>query len=142
MATELTLRVITPERIVTDTTAASVRMPGLDGDMGVFPRHAAMVAALKPGVLRYKEGGVETVMFVAGGFAEVRDNTVRVLTSAGERPADIDADRAQQALDRARRRLAGSQVTDEGEPIDMIRAEAALQRALMRLSSRGLGGGR
>lgn len=140
MAEELTLRVITPERIVADTPASSVRMPALDGDMGVYPKHAAMVAALKPGVLRYKEAGVETVMFVAGGFAEVRDNTVRVLTSAGEAPEDIDEARAQEALDRARQRLAGSRVTDRGEPIDMIRAESALQRAVMRLSTRGLGG--
>jgi F-type H+-transporting ATPase subunit epsilon len=101
-----------------------------------------MVAALKPGLLRYKVAGIETMMFVAGGFAEVRDNTVRVLTSAGEEPEKIDAERARAALDRARRRLSGSQVTDTGEPIDMIRAEAALKRALMRLSARGLGGGR
>ena len=140
MASELTLRVITPERIVTDTTASSVRVPALDGDMGVFPRHAAMVATLKPGVLRYKEAGIETVMFVAGGFAEVRDNTVRVLTSAGEPPEDIDAERAQAAKDRARHRLTGSRVTDRGEPIDMIRAESALQRAVQRLSTRSLGG--
>lgn len=142
MANELTLRVITPERIVADTPAASVRMPGLDGDMGVFPRHAAMVAALKPGLLRYKENGAETIMCVAGGFAEVRDNTVRVLTSAGEAPDAIDYDRAQAALDRARARLAGSAVTDEGEAIDMIRAEQALQRAMARLQTRSLSGGR
>jgi len=133
--TELTLRVITPERIVSDTTAASVRIPALDGDMGIFPRHAAMVATLKPGILRYKEGGMETTMFVAGGFAEVRDNTVRVLTSAGERPEDIDAERAKAARDRARKLLAGSRVTEKGEPIDMIRAERALQRAVMRLGA-------
>ena len=45
MAEELTLRVITPDRIVLDTTASSIRLPGIDGSMGVLRGHAAMVAA-------------------------------------------------------------------------------------------------
>lgn len=140
-ARALTLRVITPERIAHDGEATSVRVPGVDGSIGILPRHAPMVAALDAGLLRWREGAAEHVMFVSGGFAEVRGSTVRVVTEAGERPADIDEERAREAERRARERLAQGQA-GEGEPLDVVRAEAALRRAIMRLQAREfLGGG-
>ncbi|HJP02967.1 MAG TPA: ATP synthase F1 subunit epsilon [Planctomycetota bacterium] len=130
---ELTLRVITPERIVLDTTAASVRVPGLDGDMGIFPRHAGMVAALDAGLVRYRADGAEQTLFVDGGFAEVRGGTVRVLTAAGESTEEIDVERARQAEERALERLSHrGEVRARESAIDFLRAEAALRRALLR----------
>ncbi len=140
MAQELTLRIITPEKIVVDTTAESVRLPGIDGDMGIYPRHAGMVSALDAGLLRYKAGGMETVMFIAGGFAEVRSGTLRVLTAAGESPEEIDRKRAEEARDRAKTLLGAGAKTTEGEPVDLMRAEAALRRGLMRLQASSRGG--
>lgn len=139
MAEELTLRIITPERTVVDTPASSVRMPATDGSMGVFPRHAAMVAALDAGELLYKQDGKEHQLFVAGGFAEVRDNTLRILTPAGEQPEEIDVERAQQAEARARERLKPQRtdVTAEEAEVDIARAQAALRRAMMRLKVYG-----
>jgi F-type H+-transporting ATPase subunit epsilon len=74
-------------------------------------------------------------MFVSGGFAEVRDNTVRVVAEAGERPAEIDEVRAREAEARARERISHDRV-ESGEPIDLLRAEYALKRALLRLQAR------
>ena len=51
----LTLRVITPERIVLDTIAREVKFPGLDGSIGVLPRHAPLVAALDAGDLTWTD---------------------------------------------------------------------------------------
>jgi F-type H+-transporting ATPase subunit epsilon len=135
MADALTLRVITPERIALDQSVSSVRIPGVDGSIGILPRHAPMVAALDVGIMHYKAGGREEVMFVSGGFAEVRDNTVRVVSQGGEKPEEIDEERAREAEARARERLSQTRVL-EGEPIDLLRAEAALTRALMRLQTR------
>jgi F-type H+-transporting ATPase subunit epsilon len=135
MADSLTLRVITPERIALDQPVSSVRIPGVDGSIGILPRHAPMVAALDSGVMRYKAGGREHAMFVAGGFAEVRDQTVRIVSQAGEKPEEIDESRAKAAEARARERLDQGR-SAEGEPIDLVRAEAALQRALMRLQAK------
>jgi F-type H+-transporting ATPase subunit epsilon len=139
MSKELTLRIITPERVVLDTTAESVRVPAIDGSMGIFPRHAGMVAALDAGVLSYKEGGREERLFISGGFAEVRSNTVRVLTSAGEAPSEIDLERAKVAEARARERLKPrrSGLTAEEATIDIARAQASLQRAIQRLKVHG-----
>lgn len=134
MAGELTLRVITPDSILLDTQASYVRIPGVDGSMGILPRHAAMVSAIEVGLVHYKQGGEEHVLFVSGGFAEVRGSTVRVVSEAGERPAEIDEERARAAEERARKRLA------EGEPLhpqlDIARAELSLRRAQARLLAR------
>lgn len=132
MAT-LTLRVITPERIVLDTTAREVKFPGVDGSMGVLPRHAPMVAALDAGDLSWTDAdGRIHHQFVAGGFAEVRANTVRLVTESSEPATAIDAERAARAAERARERLRTRRVEEGTEEFDVLRAEAALRRALMR----------
>ncbi|MFT5049123.1 MAG: F-type H+-transporting ATPase subunit epsilon [Chlamydiales bacterium] len=134
MTGSLTLRVITPERIVLDVPTDSVRFPGIDGSVGVLPGHAALVAALGPGELSYEESGKRQQMFVAGGFAEVRSNTVRIVTEASESPTEIDVDRAQRASERAKERLHEMFTIAGAAQVDAFRARAALQRALMRLS--------
>jgi F-type H+-transporting ATPase subunit epsilon len=134
VAGELTLRVITPDRITLDTTADSVVFPGVDGLIGVLPRHAAMVAALDAGPLTYTTGGETHTLFISGGFAEVRNNTVRFVTQAGELAKDIDLERAREAERRARERL--EQARAGREDVDLVRAEAALRRALLRLRVR------
>src|SRR5215831_2804326 len=107
MAGTLTLRVITPDKIALDQSVASARIPGLDGSIGILPRHAPMIAALDAGLLHYRAqaGGQEEILFVAGGFAEVRDDTLRLVTQAGEKPEEIDEARAREAEKRARERI-------------------------------------
>jgi F-type H+-transporting ATPase subunit epsilon len=136
----LTLRVITPDRIALDTQVSSVRIPGVDGSIGILPRHAHMVAAVDVGLLRYVEDGVEKAMFVSEGFAEVKDNTLRVVSEAGERPEEIDEARAKEAERRARERLGRLRTTVD--PVDVLRADLALRRALVRQQVLGLYGGR
>lgn len=133
MAGQLTLRIISPEREVCDEQVDSVRVPGVDGSFGILPRHAPMVAAVEVGVLRYRQGGVEKTLFVSDGFAEVKDNVVRIVCDAGERPDEIDEARAKEAEQRARERLARKGPAMTGtEALDFLRAEAALRRALKR----------
>jgi F-type H+-transporting ATPase subunit epsilon len=134
----LTLRVITPDKIAVDTQVASVIVPGVDGKLGILPRHAPMIAALDTGLLEYHMAGEPMsaphhILFVSGGFAEVHGETVRIVTEAGERPSDIDEARAREAEKRARERLAGARAASGADPIDLLRAEAALRRAMMRL---------
>jgi F-type H+-transporting ATPase subunit epsilon len=132
MSGPITLRVVTPERVVLDTTVNSVVFPGLDGSTGVLKGHAPLVSALGVGELSFRdESGQETGLFVAGGFAEVRDNTVRIVTEASEPPTEIDLERATEAAKRARKRIDEFQAI-KGEDFDLVRAEYALQRALTR----------
>jgi len=134
MSGALTLRVITPDQIVLDEQVDSVQVPASDGLMGILPMHAHMVATLAVGLLRYDSGGKSETLFVSGGFAEVRDNTVRIVSEAGELPEEIDEERARAAEERARKRIEEGHA--DGEQIDILRAELALRRAQFRLRAR------
>ena len=83
MAEVLRLRVYTRERQLVDQDVREVTAPGVYGEIGVLPDHAALVTTLEPGVLSYKDtaGAVASVQ-VIGGFAEVRDNVMTVLADA------------------------------------------------------------
>ena len=134
MAGTLTLKVISPERLVFQGEVRSLVFPGADGFFGVLARHAPMISLLGTEMIRYQElDGTENRMAITGGFAEVRDNRVTLLVDAGELAGDIDRHRAMAARDRARERL-----THRTDPdVDVDRAEAALQRALARLHALG-----
>jgi F-type H+-transporting ATPase subunit epsilon len=132
---KLTLRVITPDKIALDTQAETVQVPAVDGSMGFLPRHANLVAALDAGTLSWREGGTLKQLFVSGGFVEIKDDTVRVVSEAGERREDIDVERAREAEKRARERL--DQGRDVKAGIDILRAELALRRAQVRLRLAG-----
>jgi F-type H+-transporting ATPase subunit epsilon len=137
VAGQLTLLIISPERVVLDERVDAVRLPGVDGSFGVLARHAPMVAALEVGLLRYRQGGAEKLLFVSEGFCEVKQDVVRIVAEAGEKPSEIDEQRAKEAEQRARERLArfreqrGRAMTGK-EAIDLLRAEDALRRALKR----------
>ena len=132
MAGSLTLRVITPESIILDEVVDTVVVPATDGLTGILPKHARMVVALAAGDLKFVQAGREEHLFVSGGFAEVHDDTVRVITEASERPTQIDVKRAEQAAERARERMR-TRESSPGEELDLLRAQASLQRALVRL---------
>lgn len=128
MSKMMKLDILTPERSVCCEDAEIVIARALDGEIGILPNHAPLVAALDIAPLRYRKDGVEHVVAVDGGFLEVKDNRVSVLTRSAETETEIDFARAEAARDRAERRLAAPT-----SDIDVERAELALRRALMRL---------
>jgi len=126
------LEIVTPVRKVYTEDVRMVVLPGSEGEFGVLPDHAALVSALKIGVIRVHHEGKVTKIAVSGGFVEVRDSKVTVLANSAERQDQIDVDRATAAKERAEQRLAA-----QGQEIDVIRAEMALKRAVNRLKSVG-----
>ena len=125
----LTLRVVTPEATLLNGVAAKAMVvPMTTGYLGVLPNHAPMVAALRIGVLKYKEGDTYRAMAVGGGFMEVADNQVVVLVDTAEIGEHIDVLRAKAAMERAATRLRERQSN-----VDFTRAETALERARARL---------
>jgi|SRR5579875_185648 F-type H+-transporting ATPase subunit epsilon len=127
MAT-MQVAVVTGEREIYRGEAEEVVAPGVAGEMGILPHHAALVTALKPGEMRIKLGGAEEDLFVSGGFLEVYNNVVTVLADAAEHAEDIDRARAEEARRRAQERLA--EVQDERE---RALVTGALERAIVRL---------
>ena len=88
MAGSLRLHVHTPERELVDADVREVTAEGALGQIGVLPDHAALVTALEPGELSYRDAANALVRLRLGaGFAEVRDNVMTVLAESGERLA-------------------------------------------------------
>lgn len=134
MADNIFLEVVTPSKAVVSEEAQIVVAPGSEGEFGVLKGHTTFLTSLKLGSLRYKDGsGQDRVVFISGGFAEVLPNKVTVLAESAERRKDIDVERAKRAKERAEKRL-----TAASSDIDFVRAEAALRRAVHRLSIKGL----
>lgn len=76
----LTVSVISPERTLFDGEATQVVAPAYDGEVGILTGHAPMMALLGRGTLRIASGGGEQRFAVEGGFLQVVDNQVRVVT--------------------------------------------------------------
>jgi F-type H+-transporting ATPase subunit epsilon len=84
MADRFHLFVFTPERALVDRDVQEVTAEGALGQIGVLPDHAALVTALEPGILSFREGATVTRLELGGGFAEVRDNVMTVLADGGD----------------------------------------------------------
>jgi F-type H+-transporting ATPase subunit epsilon len=125
----LNLDIVTAERtIYSEEGVERLIVPGVEGELGVLPQHAALLTMIEPGVMRIVKGGEEVEMAITGGFIEVRANRVTVLADAAERAEEIDEVRAEEARRRAERLL-----EEHEAEIDLARAAASLQRALIRL---------
>lgn len=136
----LSLRVVTPEStVVTDLPIKSMVVPMTTGYLGILPNHAPIVAALRIGVLKFKEGDDYRAMAVGGGFLEVADNKATVIVDTAEVGGDVDVLRAKTSMERAVARLRERQSN-----VDFTRAESALERARARIRAaeedRGHGG--
>jgi F-type H+-transporting ATPase subunit epsilon len=126
--TTMHVEVVTAERELYNGEADELIAPGTEGELGILPRHAALLTTLKPGQLRIKLNGAEEPLFVSGGFLEVSNNQATVLADTAEHAEEIDQARAEEARRRAQERLA--QTTSNTERAEL---QAALQRAIERL---------
>jgi F-type H+-transporting ATPase subunit epsilon len=125
----LDLEVVTPEREVVHEQVDEVQVPGRDGYLGILPGHAALLGELGIGELSYKAGGHEHYMAVLGGFVEVREDHVRVLADAAEKPEEIDVERAREDLRRAQ-----TAVTNPALGLDPAQAVGRVLRAQARIN--------
>jgi len=93
--------VVTPEETVVDTTAEFVVAPLFDGELGIAPLHSPMIGRLGFGELRIKQAGETTRYYVDGGFVQVADNVVSVMTNRAKPIGELDAAEAEQQLEEA-----------------------------------------
>jgi F-type H+-transporting ATPase subunit epsilon len=99
--TGLQVIVVTPEKAVLDTSAEMVVLPLFDGEYGVLAKHAPLIGRLAPGELRVKHAGAVQRYFVDGGFAQVRNNVVTILTARALPAENVTATAADAALTEA-----------------------------------------
>jgi F-type H+-transporting ATPase subunit epsilon len=105
---ELTqFELVSPERLLVSRAVEMVVVPGTEGDMGVLPDHAPLIATIRPGVIVvFENGQVTERIFVGGGFAEITGERCTVLAEVAAPIADLDRTRIEAALKDAREDLA------------------------------------
>jgi len=123
------LEIVTPERLAYSDEVDAVVLPGSEGELGVLPHHAPLVATLGVGELRIRKGGTEESFAIVGGFLQVRPDKVVVMAETADMASEIDLEKAQEARAEAERALE----TGYSEGADLAAARAALQQALLRI---------
>ncbi|MGN1147511.1 MAG: ATP synthase F1 subunit epsilon [Lachnospiraceae bacterium] len=127
------LKIIATNKIFYDGRCNMLVVPGLDGEIAIMAYHEDMVIATKEGEIRFQTENEEWHKAVVGiGFVHIANNRVTMLVDTAERPEDIDAVRAREALERAEEQLRQKQSVQEYHI-----SKASLERALSRLKEAG-----
>lgn len=119
---QLAVRIVTPERVLVDTTADAIELPALSGYMEALYGAAPLLAELGAGEVKLHGGNSgDQTFFVAWGFVEVLPQRVTVLAETAMKPSEIDAAQAQQQLDNAQKDW--NNAGDDADKYDYARAE-------------------
>ncbi len=125
----ISVLVATAEREVYRGEAEFLAAPGEAGELGIMPKHAPLLTALRPGEMRItRPGGEVDEVFISGGYMEVQPDTITVLADTAERATDIDEAEALAAQRRAEEMLE----KQKGD-VDVAAAEAELAMLAARL---------
>jgi F-type H+-transporting ATPase subunit epsilon len=122
--------VVTPERTLFDEWVEFVALPLYDGELGVLPGRSPLIGRLGYGELRTRASGTTRRYFVDGGFVQVRDDVITVLTNRATPAADVDVASAQQELEVARSRRAVSEFEQDEKAKAIARARARVRVGL------------
>jgi F-type H+-transporting ATPase subunit epsilon len=129
------LDIVTPEKTIFSDTVDDVYLPGSEGEMGILTMHAALVAPLQPGSLRYLKDGQVQELAVGEGFVEVAGDQVSVLIDLTIGEDAIDEAKVEEAMKRAQETLAGINVDhDEYAALQMVIAKS---EAMLKLKRKG-----
>lgn len=123
------LNIITPDRVFYRGHAFMVEFNTTEGEVGIYKHHIPMTFLLKPGILTIHESEEVKEAALHAGFAEVLGDKITIMAEIIEWPSEIDEERAQAAMDRAKERI-----EQKDSATDIARAETALARAVARMS--------
>ena len=127
MAT-LKLEIVTPEAKVYSEDVDMVTLPGVEGEMGIFPMHVPLMTQLTAGEISVRKGGQDFFLAVGDGFVEVTGERVSILTDMAIKAENIDEVKAEEARRRAEARLA-----EKLDDAEVASANAALAHSLAQL---------
>jgi F-type H+-transporting ATPase subunit epsilon len=131
LPTSLQLEVATPLGMAVSISTDSVQVPGAAGEFGVLPGHLPLLAAVKPGIMTYRQDGKFLRAAIGAGYAEATADHVRVITEYFQKREDIDVEQAKQDLVHAEARLKA--VTGTIDDVAFQEAEREVQWAQVRL---------
>ena len=127
MAT-LKLEIVTPEAVTYSEDVDMVTLPGVEGEMGIFPMHVPLMSQIVPGEVSVRKNGQDYFLAVGEGFVEITGTRVAILTDMAVKAGDIDETKAEEARKRAEERM-NEKLSDE----EMANVSAALAHSLAQL---------
>jgi F-type H+-transporting ATPase subunit epsilon len=129
MADSLLCVVVTPEQTVLEQKADFVALPLYDGEIGIAPGRSPLIGRLGFGEMRIKTGATTTTYYVDGGFVQVADNVVSVLTNRAVPAQRLDSGAAESQLTAARQRPSNTPELMEVRDRAIAQARAQLRTA-------------
>jgi F-type H+-transporting ATPase subunit epsilon len=132
MAMTVHVDVVSAEASIFSGLAEMVVAPGEMGELGIYPRHTALLTRIKPGSVRIKrpDQEQEELIYVSGGMLEIQPGVVTILADTAIRGADLDEARAQQAKQNAEETM-----KNRTADIDYAKAQAELAEAIAQLAA-------
>ena len=130
MANTLRLEIVTPLEKAYADDVAMVVIPGVEGEMGIYPMHIPVMTEIKPGALRILKDGQESDFAVGEGFVEITQTSVTVLTDMAVAASAIDERAVEKAIERAQAALRHAETMNAEE---IATTEAALEKSLAQL---------
>jgi len=128
MAT-IKLEIVTPEAKIYSEDVDMVTLPGIEGEMGIYPMHIPLMTQVVAGEVAARKGGQDYFLAVGDGFVEVTDDRVAILTDMAIRAENIDEAKAEEARKRAEARLSEKLSEEETATV-----QAALLNSLTQLN--------
>jgi F-type H+-transporting ATPase subunit epsilon len=129
MANTLQLEIVTPEAKTFSDQVEMVTLPGVEGEMGIYPNHVPLMTQLVPGEIVVRKDGQDFFLAVGDGFVEITGERVAILTDMALRVEQIDEAKAEEARRRAEARLA-----EKLDDADTATVQAALANSLAQLN--------
>jgi F-type H+-transporting ATPase subunit epsilon len=132
MANTIHVDVVSAEEQIYSGEAEFVVLPGMMGELGIYPRHTPLFTQIRPGSLRIKpaDSAAEEFVFVQGGYLEVQPHLVTVLADTAIRAKDLDEKAALEA-----KRAAEEAMQNKTSKEEIAHAEAELSIALAQLEA-------
>jgi F-type H+-transporting ATPase subunit epsilon len=124
----LKLEIVTPEAKIYSEDVDMVTLPGVEGEMGIFPMHVPLMTQVASGELIARKNGQDYFLAIGEGFVEITGERVAVMTDMAIQAADIDEAKAEEARRRAEARLA-EKISDE----ETAMVQASLAHSLAQL---------
>ena len=129
MADTIHVDIVSAEGEIFAGEASMVFVPGSQGELGIYPRHAPLLTTLKPGVVRVQtEDHDEQMFYVGGGMLEIQPHLVTVLADTAARARDLD-----EAAAVAAKKRAEDAMRERTAKVDLAEAETELLRAIAQL---------
>jgi F-type H+-transporting ATPase subunit epsilon len=128
MADTLKLEIVTPEAKTYSEDVDMVTLPGVEGEMGVFPKHVPLVTQITSGEVIVRKGGKDYFLAVGEGFVEITGERVAIMTDMAIRAENVDEAKAEEARQRAEARLA-----EKLDDAESAMVSAALAHSLAQL---------